>query len=124
MANAAANAMMSKVAGLFGLIGHADDLLEGSWQQRDWPSFVRTWLIASVGVALVAFLMPFVMFLLPALIYDALALVMKTRSIPISFRDSVQFGLRFAAMVGGFFLISTIPAMLFKQMCGDWKHTD
>jgi hypothetical protein len=119
-----ANVVASKIADCFGLITHADDLLEGSWLRRDWPSFVRTWLIASVGVAIVAFLMPFVMFLLPALIYDGLALFMKTRALPISFHDSLQFGLRFGAMVGGFFLISTIPAMLFKQMCGDWKMTD
>ncbi len=119
-----ANAVLSKVTDWFGLITHADNLLEGSWQQRDWPSFVRTWLIASAGVAIAAFLMPFVMFLLPALIYDGLALFMKTRTLPVSFRDSLQFGLRFGAMVGGFFLISTIPAMLFKQMCGDWKTTD
>jgi hypothetical protein len=119
-----ANAVMSKVSELFGLVGHADDLLEGSWQKRDWPSVVSTWLIATFGVAVMAFLMPFVMFLLPALIYDGLALFMKTRTIPISFHDSMQFGLRFAAMVGGFFLVSTIPAMLFKQMCGDWNMAD
>jgi hypothetical protein len=119
-----ANAVISKVVALFGLIGRSDDLLEGTWQRRDWPNFVRAWLIASVGVAVVAFLLPFAMFLLPALIYDALALFMKTRTIPISFRDSLQFGLRFGAMVGGFFLISAIPAMLFKELCGDWKMTD
>ena len=118
------NDVISKVAALFGWIGWADDLLEGSWQRRDWPTFVRAWLTASAGVAVVAFLLPFVLFLLPALIYDALALFMKTRNIPISFHDSLQFGWRFAAMVGGFYLISAIPAMLFKELCGDWKTTN
>jgi hypothetical protein len=119
-----ANAVVSKVVALFGLIRRADDLLEGSWQRHDWSTFVRAWLIASVGVTLVAFLLPFVMFLLPALIYDVLALFMKTKVFPVSFKDTMNFGLRFGGMVGGFFLISAIPAMLFKQLCGDWKMTD
>lgn len=119
-----ANDVMSKAVALFGWIGRADDLLEGSWQRRDWPTFVRAWLTAAVGVAVVAFLLPFALFLLPALVYDGLALFMKTRTIPISFHDSLQFGWRFAVMVGGFYLISAIPAMLFKELCGDWKMTD
>ena len=117
-------AIGSKLVQLAGLITHTDDVLEGTWQRHDWPTFIRTWLMASVGVAVVSFLMPFIMFLLPALIYDALALVMKTKSIPISFHDSLQFGWRFGAMVGIFFLVSTIPALFFKQICGDWKMVD
>lgn len=119
-----AQAILSKIAMLFGLISQADDLLEGSWQRRDWPTFVRTWLIATVAVAVLAFLMPFVMFMLPALAYDLVALFMKTRTIPISFRETLAFGLRFGGMVGAFFLVSAIPIMLFKQICGDWKPAD
>ncbi len=119
-----ANPVLSKLAAAAGLIGQADDLLEGSWQRRDWGTFVSTWLVSSVGVAAAAFVLPFLMFMLPALIYDLLALFMKTRTIPISFRETLNFGLRFGGMVGVFFLVSTIPIMLFKQICGDWKPAD
>jgi hypothetical protein len=121
MEEVVANAVLSKVAAVFGLIGQADDLLEGSWQRRDWGTFVRTWLATTVGVALVAFVLPFIMFMLPAMIYDLVALFMKTRTIPISFRETLAFGLRFGGMVGAFFLVSAIPIMLFKQFCGDWE---
>ncbi len=116
--------VLGKIVALFGLIGQADNLLEGTWQSRDWSTFVRTWLVATVGVAAVAFLLPFLMFMLPALIYDALALFMKTRTIPISFRDSMAFGLRFGGMVGLVFFLSAIPMMFFKQVAGDWKLED
>ena len=119
-----ANAVVSKAVALFGLIGQADNLLEGSWQSRDWGSFVRTWLASSVGVAVVGFLLPFVMFMIPAMIYDLVALFMKTRTIPISFNETLAFGLRFGGMAGVFFLISAIPMMMFKQVCGDWKMSD
>jgi hypothetical protein len=117
-------AVIGKIAVLFGLIGQADDLLEGSWQRGDWPSFVRTWLVSTVGVAVVAFVLPFVMFMLPAMIYDLFALFMKTRTIPISFRESLAFGLRFGGMVGLFFFLSAIPMMYFKQIGGDWHLDD
>lgn len=119
-----ANAVLSKVAAVFGLIGQADNLLESSWQRRDWGSFVRTWLVSTVAVALIAFVLPFLMFMLPALLYDLVALFMKTRTIPISFQETLNFGLRFGGMVGIFFLLSLIPILLFKQICGDWNAAD
>ena len=117
-------AVIAKIVAVFGLILQADNLLEGSWQSRDWPTFVRTWLVTTVGVAVMAFLLPFLMFMLPALLYDLLALVMKTRTIPISFRDSLAFGSRFGGMVGLFFFVSVIPMMYLKQIAGDWKLED
>jgi hypothetical protein len=119
-----ANAVLSKVASLFSLIVQADDLLEGSWRRRDWGTFVQTWVVASVAVAVIAFLMPFLVFMVPALVYDLVALFMKTRTIPISWTEATSFGLRFGGMVGVFFLVSTIPMMLFKQLGGDWEMTD
>lgn len=119
-----ANAVLSKIAMLFNLIVQADDLLEGSWRRGNWAAFVRTWLIASIAVAVISFLMPFVMFMIPALTYDLLAMFMKTRTIPISWAETLSFGLRFGGMVGAFFLVSAIPAMLFKQICGDWEMVD
>jgi hypothetical protein len=119
-----ANAVLSKIASLFSLIVQADDLLEGSWRRRDWATFVQTWLVASIAVAVIAFLMPFLVFMVPALLYDLVALFMKTRTIPISWTEATSFGLRFGGMVGVFFLVSTIPMMLFKQISGDWEMTD
>jgi hypothetical protein len=49
---------------------------------------------------------------------------MKTRTIPISWAETLSFGLRFGGMVGAFFLVSAIPAMLFKQICRDWEMVD
>lgn len=117
-------AVLGKIVNLFGLIGQTDDLLEGSWQRGDWSSFVRTWLVATVGIAVVAFVLPFVMFMLPALLYDLAALFMKTRSIPISFQETMAFGLRFGGMVGAFFFLSAVPMMYFKQIGGDWHLDD
>lgn len=124
MEEAVANAVLSKIAVVFGLISQADDVLEGSWQRRAWGTFVRTWLASSVAVAVVGFLLPFVLFMIPALVYDLIALFMKTRTIPISFNETLAFGLRFGGMVGLFFLLSAIPMMIFKEVCGDWKLSD
>ena len=116
-----ANAVVSKIGTAFSLIGQADDVLEGSWRRHDWGAFVRVWLVSSVAVAVVGFLLPFVFFMLPALLYDLLALFMKTRTIPISLKETTNFGLAFGGMVGATFLVSAFPIMFFKQVCGDWN---
>lgn len=116
-----ANAVVSKIVAAFSLIGQADDVLEGSWRRHDWSAFVRVWLVSSVAVTVVGFLLPFIFFMLPALLYDLLALFMKTRTIPISLKETTNFGLSFGGMVGATFLVSAIPIMLFKQVCGDWN---
>jgi hypothetical protein len=116
-----ANAVLSKIVTLFKLVGQADDVLEGSWRRGDWGTFARTWLVASIAVAVIVFVMPFVLFMLPALAYDLMTLFTKTRTIPISWAETLSFGLRFGGMVGAFFLVSAIPAMLFKQISGDWQ---
>ncbi len=118
-----ANAVISKIAAAFGLIGQADDLLEGSWRRQDWGSFVRAWLLSSAGVAVVGFVLPFVFFMLPAVLFDIVAVFMKTKTLPISWSDTAMFGLRFGGMVGAFFLVTAIPILLFKQFCGDWDAT-
>lgn len=119
-----ANAVLSRIGSVFGLIGQADNLLEDTWQRRNWGGFARTWFTSAIVVAIAAFLMPFIFFMLPSLIYDLVAIFIKTRSIPVSFRDTFDFGLRFGGMVGAFFLVSAIPLMLFRQICGDWKLQD
>lgn len=119
-----ANDAVSKITALFGLIGEADTLLEQSWQRHSWGGFVRTWLISSVALALTAFVLPFVFFMLPSMIYGVISTFMHTKGSSVSFSETLEFALRFGGVVGGVFLLSAIPAMMFKQMCGDWKMAD
>lgn len=115
-----ANDAVSKFTRLFGLIGEADTVLEQSWQRHSWGGFVRTWLISSVALALIAFVLPFVFFTLPSIVYGVISTFMHTKGSSISLSETFEFALRFAGIVGGVFFLSAIPIMMFKQMCGDW----
>lgn len=119
-----ANGVVSKIMTLFGLIGQADTQLEQSWQHQNWGSFARVWLISSVVIALIAFVLPFIFFMLPSMIYDLATTFTHTKIIRVSFPETLDFALRFGGVVGGVFFLTAIPIMLFKQICGDWKMAD
>jgi hypothetical protein len=108
---------------MFQLIGEADHLLENAWRDRKWATFVRVWLMASVTLTALAFVTPFVFMYIPAFIYNVVAAVVGAKVLGISFFDTFRnLAVPFAAMVGLFALILTIPAMMLKQLSGDLHH--
>jgi hypothetical protein len=107
---------------MFQLIGEADDLLENSWQQRNWPTFMRVWLLGSLWLTVTAFLMPFIFVYLPGSLWNAVAAVIGAKTFVLLFYDLFwNLALPFCAMVGLFTLIFTAPVMLLKQISGDFK---
>ena len=41
------------------LMVETDDVLESSWRTRQWVTFIRVWLVTSVAMVAVAFVIPF-----------------------------------------------------------------
>jgi hypothetical protein len=115
---------------LFEFVGEADDLIERAWQERNWATFIRLWLFATFGLAVLAFLTPFIFAYLPASIYNALALIVvpifggtaKTVSLSIS-ELAWTMAIPFCIAVGLFTLVLTVPVMLFKQISGEFSRS-
>ena len=115
----------------FQLFGTADDLLLNSWRERNWATFIRLWLMVSVGMTVLSFLMPLVFLYLPSAIYNGVASVIAAlfgstaRLLAISFSDTLwNLAAPFGAMVGSFALAFAVPVMLLKQLSGDFKVSD
>jgi uncharacterized BrkB/YihY/UPF0761 family membrane protein len=113
---------------MFRLIPETDDLLQNAWRTRNWPSFIRVWLIASVAMVAVTFVMTFILLYIPFLVYN----------VPVSIAALIFGGTaKFAGpslgeifsnlaaplsvMIGLVTLIFTVPVMVLKQLSGEFK---
>jgi len=105
---------------MFELVGHADALLEGAWRERKWGTFIRLWLMTSVALLILSFAAPFVVFYLPALVYNVVVWVLGKTLLNVSISDIWYLAAPFAAMVGLVTLIFTVPVMLLKQLSGEF----
>jgi hypothetical protein len=111
---------------MFELIGNADVLLERSWQERNWATFIRLWLMATFCLTVFAFVMPFVFVLVPESIYNASVSLVTAifggaaKLIGPAFTDILwTMAVPLCALVGVCVLIFTVPVMLMKQLSGD-----
>jgi hypothetical protein len=77
-----------------------DILLESSWQERKWATFVPVWLITSVALAVLFFVAAFVLIFL----------------FQKGWVEALKFAGPFSAMIGLFSLIFTPPAMMLRQL--------
>ena len=105
---------------MFELVGHADALLEGAWRERKWGTFIRLWLMTSVALLILSFAAPFVVFYLPALVYNVVVWVLGKTLLNVSISDIWYLAAPFAAMVGLVTLIFTVPVMLHQQLSGEF----
>jgi hypothetical protein len=115
---------------LFQFVTDADDLIERSWRQRNWATFIRVWLLATFCLAVLAFLTPFIFAYLPASIYNVVAWAVTAifggtaKLVSLSASDVLwTIALPFCASVGVFTLVLTVPVMLFKRLSGDLSHS-
>lgn len=113
------------------LMVETDDLLESSWRTRQWATFIRVWLVTSVAMVVVAFLIPFVFIYTPFFIYNVLvsvgAVIFGGSAKPSgpSFSElSRTFALPSGVLVGLCSLIFTVPVMMFKQLSGEFKKRE
>jgi len=106
---------------MFQLVVQADDLLEYSWRERRWATFIRIWLMATFWLALMSLLSPFIFLYVPVSIYNGVAFVIGGKILAVSFSDMLwTLAMPLAAMVGLFTLIFTVPVMLLKQASGEF----
>jgi uncharacterized BrkB/YihY/UPF0761 family membrane protein len=113
---------------MFRLIPETDDLLQNAWRTRNWPTFIRVSLIASVAMVAVTFVMTFLFLYIPFLVYN----------VPVSIAALIFGGTaKFAGpslgdifsnlaaplsvMIGLVTLIFTVPVMVLKQLSGEFK---
>ena len=113
---------------MFRLIGETEDLLINAWRTRKWATFIRVWLLASVAMVPVTFVMTFILLYIPFLVYNALISVaaLIVGSTPTLVGPSLDalfstVAVPFAVMVGLLTLICTVPVMLLKQLSGEFK---
>jgi hypothetical protein len=57
---------------MFRLVGETEDLLINAWRTRKWATFIRVWLLASVAMVPVTFVMTFILLYIPFLVYNVL----------------------------------------------------
>jgi len=106
---------------IFRLVGQADDLLEYSWRERKWATFIRIWLIATFWLTLMTLLSPFIFLYAPASIYNGMAFLIGGHILAVSFSDVLwTLAMPIAATVGLSTLIFTVPVMLLKQASGEF----
>lgn len=112
---------------LFRLLRETDELLINAWRTRRWVTFIRVWLIASVAMVAVAFVIPFIFIYIPFSIYNVVAWVIAAifgataKLLATSFSDVFQLALPFGVTVGLVTLIFTPPVMMLKQLSGEFK---
>ena len=116
---------------LIQLMVETDDALEGSWRTRQWATFIRVWLVASVAMVVVGFFIPFVLIYIPFFIYNVVvsvgAVIFGGSGKPSgpSFSEiSWTFALPFGVMAGLCNLIFTVPVMMLKQLSGEFKKRE
>ena len=113
---------------MFRLIPETDDLLQNAWRTRNWPTFIRAWLISSVAMAAVTFVMTFILLYIPFLVYNALVSILAlifggtAHLVGPSLGELFStFAVPFVVVVGLVTLIFTVPVMLLKQLSGEFK---
>ena len=109
---------MKTMLRLFHLIPETDDLLETSWLTRRWGTFVKTWLAATVGVAALMLVVPFLV--VPfVLVLNVVAWIFGSHGITLSFYGLWDFALQFSALAALGALVLTVPVMILKELSGD-----
>jgi uncharacterized BrkB/YihY/UPF0761 family membrane protein len=112
---------------IFRLIPQTDDLLQNAWRTRNWPSFIRGWLIASVAMVAATFVMTFILLYIPFLVYNvpvsisALIFGGTAKGVGPSLGEVFSMAAPLAVMVGLVILIFTVPVMVLKQLSGEFK---
>jgi uncharacterized membrane protein (DUF485 family) len=99
--------------GMFDFVAHADDLLLRAWtaKPRDWGTLVRFCFMVAIALGILCFVIGFVLVFIASI-----KAPMGTK-----LSEAFFFGWSFAALVALFALILTLPAMLLKQISGDFK---
>jgi hypothetical protein len=102
---------------MFDFVAHADDFLLRAWnaKPRDWGTLVRFCLMVAVALGILCFVVGFVLVFIASFIAS-----FKTAT-ATKFAEAFFFAWSFAALVALFALILTLPAMLLKQISGDFK---
>lgn len=117
--------MLTLMKQIIGLIDKADTLLETSWQKRNWTTFIKTWLMASLGMAVFALVTPPIVLIAAGIIYTIIAVVLGAFGANVKFLtfdySIIGFSVAFSTMMGLLTLIFTVPAMLIKEVSGDFK---
>jgi hypothetical protein len=112
---------------MFRLIPQTDDLLQNAWRTRNWSSFIRVWLIASVAMVAATFVMAFILLYIPFLVYNvpvsisALIFGSTAKLAGPSLGEVFSMAAPLAVMVGLVTLIFTAPVMVLKQLSGEFK---
>jgi uncharacterized BrkB/YihY/UPF0761 family membrane protein len=113
---------------IFRLIPETDELLQNAWRTRKWATFIRVWLLASVAMVPVTFVMTFILLYIPFLVYNVLisvaALIFGGTPTLVGPSLDVLFStvaVPLAVMVGLLTLILTAPVMMLKQLSGEFK---
>jgi hypothetical protein len=111
---------------IFGLIPWADNMIENAWRARNWMTFLKLWLIFTVGIAVVTFLLVFVSgtLYLEGMRVHQLVKVRADTAMSISqfmagqYSGLWNFAVGFTAIAGLGALLTAVPVMLMKQMYG------
>ena len=112
---------------IFRLIPETDDLLQNAWRTRKWATFIRVWLLASVAMVPVTFVMTFILLYIPFLVYNVLISVAAlifggtAKGVGPSLGEVFSMAAPLAVMVGLVTLIFTVPVMMLKQLSGEFK---
>jgi uncharacterized membrane protein (DUF485 family) len=98
---------------MFDLVAHADDLLLRAWnaKPRDWGTLIRFCFMIAVALGILCFVTGFVLVFIASF----------KAPLGTKLSEAFFFGWSFAALVALFALILTLPAMLLKQISGDFK---
>ena len=98
---------------MFDLVAHADDFLLRAWnaKPRDWGNLLRFCVMIAVALGIVCFVIGFVLVFLASF----------KAPLGTKLSEGFFFGWSLAALVASFALILTLPAMMLKQISGDFK---
>ena len=99
--------------GMFDFVAHTDDLLMRAWnaKPRDWGTLLRLCLMVAVALGILCFVIGFVLVFVASF----------KAPLGTKLSEAFFFGWSFAALVTSFALILTLPAMVLKQISGDFK---
>ena len=99
--------------GMFDFVAHTDDLLMRAWnaKPRDWGPLLRLCLMVAVAWGILCFVIGFVLVFIASI----------KAPLGTKFSEAFFFGWSLAALVAVFALVLTVPAMLLKQISGDFN---
>src|ERR1700730_15472389 len=113
---------------MFRLVPETDDLLQNAWRTRNWPTFIRGWLVSSVARGVAIFVLSFILLYIPFLVYRSLFSISglifggTAHLVGPSLGELFStFAVPFAVAVGLVTVIFTVPVMLLKQLSGEFK---